>query len=750
MLPATIAGAQSGIQSWGSNLGGQLGDGTTISRSLPTPIFTLNGVTQAAGGSHHSVALKSDGTVWSWGFNLNGQLGDGSTTDRAAFVRVNGLSNIIRVAAGASFSLALKNDGTVWVWGSVDTPDGAQHPDPVPVPGLNSVVAIACGEYQSLALRADGTVWGWGMNSFGQLGDGTVTRRLTPVPVLGLSGITGIACGQAHSLAVKSDGTVWAWGLNQYGQLGKAVNNSTFNPNPTPTPIGGLNGVTAVAGGLVCSLARKSDGTVLSWGGNYIGQLGIGAADSASHITPVPVKGLSGVISLAGNGTGNTVLALRIDGTVWAWGSNSDGQLGVGASDALPHTTAAQVSGFPSVSASVSASDAANRIAIVGSATGVIAIASGGDHSLALMKDGTVRAWGRNAKGQLSDGTTFERDAPVLAGGLTEVVKLAGGVQHSLALKADGTVWAWGRNAEGQLGDGGWTDNFTPVRAYNLTGMADIACGDFHSLALGFDGTVWAWGSDSWGQLGSDPAIETVRSAPEAVSGLSQMIAIAEGHAHSLALKADGTVWAWGQNDVGQLGIGTADSSVHYVPAQVSGLTNVIAIACGYNHSLALKVDGTVWAWGDNHSGALGTGNTGQPNVPVKVRYLTGVVSLAAGQYFSLALKADGTIWAWGSNDYGQLGDASTVQHLIAKPVPALSSVAEIGAGYYHSLALKSDGTVWAWGANSFGQIGNGAFDNLLYVIPIQVNSQYGVSSIASGAMHLMTLKPPAPIVVTQ
>ena len=343
---------------------------------------------------------------------------------------------------------------------------------------------------------------------------------------------------------------------------------------------------------------------------------------------------------------------------------------------------------------------------------GVVAVA-GSDHSLALADDGTVWAWGDNSYGQLGDGTHDYRYTPVPVSGLSNVIAIAAGAYHSLAVTADGSVWAWGNNGSGQLGNGSYNDSNTPVQVSGLTGVVAIAAGYYHSLALKSDGSVWAWGYNSYYQLGD--GTYTTRYTPVQVKGpggtgtLGGVVAIAAGTYHSLALKSDGSVWAWGYNSSGQLGNGTTNYS--FTPVQVSGpggtgtLDGVVAIAAGYYHSLALKSDGTVWAWGNNSNGQLGEGTATNYNTPVQVvgpggtGTLTGVVAIAAGDANSLALESDGTVWAWGWNYYGQLGDGTyttrynPVQVLGPRGTGTLGNVVAIAAGYYHSLAVRQPAT---------------------------------------------------------
>jgi alpha-tubulin suppressor-like RCC1 family protein len=303
-----------------------------------------------------------------------------------------------------------------------------------------------------------------------------------------------------------------------------------------------------------------------------------------------------------------------------------------------------------------------------------------------------VWAWGSNWWGELGVDTSREpRNTPVQVSGLSDVKAVAGGWGHSLALKNDGTLWAWGYNGSGQLGDGTttWEPRNTPVQVSGLSDVKAVAAGWDHNLALKNDGTLWAWGFNYYGQLGdgSNPDIYPPHSStPVRVSGLADVKAIAGGAEHSLALKNDGTVWAWGHNNLGQLGNGTNTDS--RTPVQVSGLSDVKTIAAGSGHSLALKNDGTLWAWGDNYLGQLGDGTNTQSNTPVQVSGLTDVKVIAGGHAHSLALKSDGTVWAWGINQSGELGDGTNTQSNTPVQVSGLSGVKAIAAGVDHSLSI--------------------------------------------------------------
>jgi alpha-tubulin suppressor-like RCC1 family protein len=358
---------------------------------------------------------------------------------------------------------------------------------------------------------------------------------------------------------------------------------------------------------------------VVGWGQNLYGQLGDGSLEQSD--VPAPASGLNFVTAIAGGRRHS--LALLSNGTVMAWGEGGAGQLG---------DDEEAVSDVP--------------VAVQG-LTGVTAIAAGSNYSLALLGNGTVMAWGGNESGQLGDGDTTQGDAPVAVKGLTGVMAIAAGGEHSLALLSDGTVVAWGANERGQLGDGDKADRDTPVAVKGLTGVTAIAAGGEHSLALLGAGTVMAWGDDEYGQLGNSAVEahgeegeeERFSEVPVAVDGLSGVSAIAAGTRHSLALLGDGTVMAWGENELGELGDGSIVRSEE-TPVAVSGLSGVSAIAAGGQHSMALLGSGAVMTWGEDKFGELGDGLAGEPSdVPVAVGALREAKGIAAGGSHDLALS---------------------------------------------------------------------------------------------------------------
>lgn len=345
------------------------------------------------------------------------------------------------------------------------------------------------------------------------------------------------------------------------------------------------------------SLFFCNDSTAWACGENSAGQLG--DTTRTPRKTPVQVYSLSGIISVAAGGfsagAGGHSLFLKNDGTVWACGSNSFGQLG----DSTITFTSTPIQ--------------------INSLSGIIAISAGRTHSLFLKNDGTVWACGNNTSRQLGDGTTTHRITPVSIGSLSGITAVSAGNDHSIFLKNDGTVWTT------------WGSSGIPVQISSLSGITAVSAGGFHSLFLKNDGTVWANGSDIYGQLGDGP-FNSSGSTPVQVTSLSGITAISAGWVHSLFLKNDGTVWACGNNANGQLGDGTTVDK-RLTPVKSGSLSGIIEISAGgiyqsYGHSLFLKNDGTVWACGYNNYGQLGDGTNVNKYTPVQV---TGLCSFSAG-----------------------------------------------------------------------------------------------------------------------
>ncbi len=313
---------------------------------------------------------------------------------------------------------------------------------------------------------------------------------------------------------------------------------------------------------------------------------------------------------------------LKADGTVWVWGGNRCGQLGIAGDDAYEAVQVPELSGMRDV-------------------------AAGDCFTAAVQNNGTLWIWGENGYGESGIGATQASSKPVRIDSLTGVISVSASGRNILARRSDGTVWEWGDRPEGR-------PSSTPKQVENFTGVVAIAASQRHSVALKSDGTVWVWGDHGASVL--DNATNGLALIPKQVGGLSEVTAIAAGYKLTVALKKDGTVWTVGYGAAGGLGNGSTEDSTK--PAMVSGLTGVKAVAAGYMHSVALKGDGTVWSWGYNHEHQLGNLHVTaeQSAKPVRSGTLSGVVAITAAASHSAAIDSEGIAWAWGQNDDGALG----------------------------------------------------------------------------------------------
>jgi len=353
-------------------------------------IFAGAGICQAAtqtiaAGKCHTVALKTDGTLWAWGENMYGQLGDGTTTDRHFPVQIGFDTDWAEIAAGYGHTIALKTDGTLWAWGDningqLGNATTIEEHSPVPIGTDTDWAEIAAGGYHSIALKTDGSLWAWGANTYGELGNGSTIPRHFPVLSIATN-CSQVDAGASHTVLLRTDGRLWVWGCNSYGQIG----DGTTIDQHSPVLIGSSTDWAQIAAGLFHTIARMNDGSLLSWGCNTFG--GLGNGNTVDQHSPVLIGTGTDLAQIAAGGYHS--IALNSDGTLWAWGCNSSGQLGDGTTT---HQSLAKQ---------------------IGSDTNWSQIAAGSSHTIALKTDGTLWAWGYNECGQVGDGSTVNRLSPV-------------------------------------------------------------------------------------------------------------------------------------------------------------------------------------------------------------------------------------------------------------------------------------------------------------------------------------------------
>ena len=666
----TCAVSINGVAScWGRNDEGQLGDGTQVQRSLPTPVLGLTQpLTTADAGARSTCGLSASGAVFCWGGNGSGQLGDGSFNNSVLPVRVQGSQRAVvalsvgdshacvlddagivacwgsnshgqlgaadqndrsrgeaviglppsmrQVSAGGLHSCAIDNEGGLWCWGSNDVGqlgDGTliSRAAPAKIGGLGQVIAVAAGRVSTCALSQSGSVQCWGGNGFGELGDGTFTAHSVPAPVINFSaGALTISAGEGHYCSLLASGAVRCWGYNAFGQLGDG--STFFRPEGTDTQLQGLRPVRLAAGGdHTCALL--DDSGVTCWGNNEDGQLGDGTVDQ--RLTPAQLDGPAGEFAAISAGSAHTC-GITAAGGAKCWGSNFAGELGVG--DFFAARSPEQV---------------------VGLTSGLLKVEVGKRyHSCALTTAGAVKCWG-----SLFGGPT-PTDVPTLSSGIRDI---SPGYNHNCALTVAGGVKCWGSNFSGELGNGSDQDNFIPQDVIGLnSGVRSIASASFNTCALLETGAVSCWGASPNGPVRTPTVLEsagtgnlqligglfdicTVNPARElrcwqgsVPSEAPQLVATGVtsadvGGGHICVILEGGSLRCRGLNARGQLGDGS--TAFRGEPSLVSGLDRAArSVSLGDDHSCAITDSGATACWGANFSGQLGVGGR-SPALPARV-----------------------------------------------------------------------------------------------------------------------------------
>ncbi|MCB9064973.1 MAG: HYR domain-containing protein [Chitinophagales bacterium] len=658
------------IWTWGQNTYGQLGDGTHTNRATPVQVLAGhpggttvdNDWVAVSVGDRHSIALKSDGTLWAWGYAY-----------REYAIEIGVDDDWVSITTGYQHSAALKSNGTLWHWGGT-------YGGPVPsqINSWTDWISISANDDHTMGLRANGSIWGWGGNAGSQLGDGTNTNRSTPVQAGSTSDFVSVNAGRHHTMAIKKDGTLWAWGLNNSGQLGIGASST----KQSPVQVGTDDDWMMVAGGAAHSAAIKSDGTLWTWGLNPSGQLGNGTTTNTN--TPAKVGTSNDWVAVKNSFSSN--VAIKANGTLWFWGND------LFTSATSPITSPIQVGTAP---------------------TDWIDVKSGNYYGLGIKADGSLWAWGQNIFGQLGDNTTTTRKDPVRIGTDNDWVKVAPGRYHSVALKADGTLWAWGQNTDGQVGDGTTTTRKAPVKIGTSTDWVDIAAGVQHTLAIKSDGTLWAWGNNGNSRLGDGTT--TGRTTPVQIGTSKNWVSVSAGNVHSMALQADGSLWGWGSNSNGQLGDGSTTNST--TPKKITANMNNniwVSVETAFEHSIGLQSDGSLWAWGNNSQGQLGDGTTQTRTSPRHIALgINDWVAISSPARHGTARRGDGTVWAWGVNSNGELGDGTTTDRTSPVQCGSDGGWAHHSAGYGHTQLVKPQRQqICGVGRNHYGQLGHGTTTN--------------------------------------
>lgn len=565
---------------------------------------------------------------------------------------------------------------------------------------------LAASKENTVAIRKDGSLWAWGQNTALPLDGGLIRTSAIPVNLFPGTRWQAAAAGPLFITAIRENGELWEWGL--MNQVAKEVGSGAA--------------WRSVAAGSVHALALQEDGTAWSWGSNDQGQLGQPDTERVS-ITPQRIGSDNKWREITA-GDHHSV-AISVSGTLWVWGYNNFGQLGNGRR------------GQNAMERAPIQLESTNRWA---------AIAAGRGHTLALTDDGQLWGWGANESYQLGDdfrGFTLT-PRPILTNMVWQAVTAAG--DHSLAIRDDGTLWGWGSNYYWESGNDSAYSGCLPQLIQGQFNWMAVTAGQSHSVVLRDDGSLWAWG---WGYVGD--GWDRYFTVPQPIEPEMRWIQVAttgaeyqDVLAHTLAIRNDGTLWAWGANDNGQLG----DASEVYTgrkPRQVLSDGIWRSISTGLRHSMAIRADGSLFAWGSNDARQLGLPSLGRTYTPALVDSNTTWNAVAAGYLHTIAIRADGTLAMWGDASRrqfdnwrhftsGSLADmrwttvAAGYGGTIA--VSTNDDLAMISGSYFasfstkakwisaaaggrftgdHFAAINEDGALWTWGKNNAGQLGDGS-----------------------------------------
>jgi alpha-tubulin suppressor-like RCC1 family protein len=680
-------------------------------------------------GETHTIALKTNGVIWCWGKNNYGQLGIGYTSDytrNVMPVQVGAETDWSKIAAGVSASYGIKNNNTLWSWGDnnlgkLGLGDAIGRNTPSQIGADLDWLAISCGGSHTLALQTNNSIWSWGINTNGQLGLGNTTNQNIPVRIGVDTDWSKIDAGINHSLAIKTNnsptgeaGTLWSWGKNQSGELGLGDTIDRY----TPTQIGIRPDWNLVTAGYQYTIARDTAGTIWSWGDYNDGKLGLGEA-SILRLTPSQVNTNIDWSLISANY--EHVLAITNSRTMLVWGLNTNKQLGL---DDLTNKYMPFQAGTNSDWFLISSEVSNSRLC-----------------SFALKNNRTIWGWGANTYGQLGLESTNKAISPTLISADKDWSTVSCGYKtFALGLKTNQTRWGWGINTDYQLGNDGDDSIYTPTLIGTDTDWIKISAGQNFGVGIKSDGTIWSWGKNvSFGQLGLGDI--TSASVPTRIGIDTNWSDIKSGYYHNLAIKNNKTLWGWGKNNYKQLGLG--DNINRNTPAQIGTLSDWSKIILGTNHSLAIKTNplgGTLWSWGWNNKGQLGLGDIVERTTPVQVVAIPAWSEAAAGDIHTIGIRTNGCLYSWGDNAQGQLGLGMTGSFIFTPTqIGTHSDWSQVASKLYHNIAIKTNLTIWAWGKNAYGQLGLADTNNRN--VPVRISNDFDWSMVSVGENATIAIK---------
>ncbi len=787
---------------WGGNDQYQQGNAETTDIVAPSVISDDSDWRSISSGNTHSCAIKNDDSLWCWGNSIYGQVAQ--DVDAKIPTQEPSASSWSSLSANGNHSCAVKNDNSLWCWGfnsqgQLGNSSTTSQANPTPVVADSNWIDLDLGSDHACAIRDNGSLWCWGNNSQSQLGDGSSINSITPKQIGEADNWSKISLGDQFSCGIQTDTastsqTLWCWGKNDLSQLGHSPAD-----NMTPSQVDtAITWTTVSAGGNHACAIDSSNQSLYCWGDNHYGQLGLNSTSNAT----LPSQEFSTSKWLEVSSGGNHTCAIQDDDSLWCWGNNGTGQLGIGTTSHQPkpqrvshidelgwrlvssgkdHTCAIDsdyaghcwgLNDFGQVGNGVLLStDTAKQF---DASSNWNDIDSGALHSCGLKNDPfnisskTLWCGGINNFGQLGTGSTANQSAPVQIKGPSASLEnwryVSTGHFHSCAITDTDSLYCWGKNSHGQLAtdnDSNNSGNWSLLTAITAGTTSDdwlmISAGASHTCGIKNTDELWCWGDNATDQMGNSSASKPTQTSPIQVmeDGLTIPFSAKDvttggytnntdhtAGGHTCAIKTDGTLWCWGENDTSQLGEQTTtnraiptqiivDAAAEGFPPQFNN--SWVSIKAGNRFTCGLQTDQQLYCWGDHTFGQTGTVDVSpvqtptDPDIdidlfpdtsvtspkPIKGNFK--VINFAVGQRFACAIDSNNDLWCWGFLGSSQASlDADTQRLIDHTPVrePVRDEWQSLSLGMEHGCGIREDEdfnqSVYCWGDGAEFQFGDG------------------------------------------
>ncbi len=710
-----IKNSDDSLWCWGSNSQGQAGFDNSETASAPTAIGRdllwqniSGGYSHACGVALSKVTDPGDSAntlnlhqLLCWGDNRAGAVGFGTTAANYYGPVTLQDDDWDTVSSGNNHSCAIRLDKSLWCWGDNSNDqlghNSAKQTRPSLVDSNYDWSSISASDQFTCALKEDRSLWCWGRNDKSQFGNGATTKVTTPLLIS--SGWKAIATGQAHGCAIKTDNTLWCWGDNSYGQIG----NGTIINQPTPFQV---------------TTTGNTTWSAVTTGHQY------------------------------------TCAIALTDKSLWCWGNNETGQLGIG-------STAHQ-----------------SRPVKISHATGWSKVTAGESHTCAINAEDISHCWGYNNYGQIGNGFSTDIERARLFDTSINWKNIASGYSHSCGLKGSSapyTLWCGGLNSYGQVGTGSTSSQATLIQLRaNKSGaiIADwesLSTGANHSCAIAINDAnhpLFCWGNNNRGQLGDNATLSNApqhwwpNTRSQVVVGADDWVMVATGANNSCGIKAGNELWCWGDNSSGQIGNGSVGlpTDPPFLPTKISGSWLTVTVGgaeSGGGHVCAIKSNGALHCWGSNNKSQLGNGLSSDLAIPTQIGSAASWVSLKAGERHTCGLQNDNSLWCWGDNSRGQTGapqattmpDPADPSKTITVPAFYPATVItpqqevlngrwlDVDLGSNFTCGIRDDRTLWCWGDNLYKQLTSAVPASSMFV-PYKIQSSPEWQQLALGQRH--------------